>query len=110
VRPATLLFRVAVAGASMEPTFHDGDWLLVRQLRRPPREGEVVIATDPREPERLLVKRVRSVVGDRVTVQGDHADPTESTDSRQFGPIPGSAVVGRPLLRYAPLRRFGFVR
>ena len=110
MRPATLLFRVAVAGRSMEPTFHDGDWLLVRKLGRPPRAGEVVVATDPREPERLLVKRVRSVAGDRVTVEGDHRDPAESTDSRQFGPIPGSAVVGRPVLRYAPLRRFGFVR
>ena len=108
--PATLLFRVAVAGASMEPTFRDGDWLLVRKLGRPPRQGEVVIATDPREPERLLVKRVRSVVGDRVSVQGDHADPAESTDSRQFGAIPRSAVVGLPVLRYAPLHRFGFVR
>ena len=110
MRPATLLFRVAVAGRSMEPTFKDGDWLLVRQLRRPPRPGEVVVATDPREPARLLVKRVRAVAGDRVTVQGDHADPAESTDSRQFGPIPGAAIVGRPLLRYAPLHRFGLVR
>jgi nickel-type superoxide dismutase maturation protease len=94
----------------MEPTFRDGDWLLVRRLRRAPRAGELVVATDPREPERLLVKRVRAVAGDRVTVQGDHADPAESTDSRQFGPIPGSAVVGRPVLRYAPLHRIGLVR
>lgn len=110
MRPATLLFRVAVAGRSMEPTFKDGDWLLVRQLRRAPRAGEVVVATDPREPARLLVKRVRAVTGDRVTVQGDHADPAESTDSREFGPIAGSAIVGRPLLRYAPLHRFGLVK
>jgi nickel-type superoxide dismutase maturation protease len=94
----------------MEPTFHDGDWLLVRQLRRAPRPGEVVVAADPREPARLLVKRVRSVSGDHLTVQGDHADPAESTDSRQFGPIPGSAIVGRPVLRYAPLHRFGLVK
>jgi nickel-type superoxide dismutase maturation protease len=110
VRPATALFRVAVAGRSMEPTFRDGDWLLVRQLRRPPREGEVVVAFDPRAPERLLVKRVRAVVGDQVTIEGDHADPAESTDSREFGPIPGSAVVGHPVLRYAPLARIGLVR
>jgi len=110
MRPATALFRVAVAGQSMEPTFRDGDWLLVRRLGRPPRPGEVVVATDPREPERLLVKRVRSVAADGVTIEGDHSDPAESTDSRQFGPIPGSAVVGRPVLRYAPLDRIGLVR
>jgi nickel-type superoxide dismutase maturation protease len=94
----------------MEPTFRDGDWLLVRRLRRTPRSGELVVATDPRVPERLLVKRVRSVAGDGVTVQGDHADPAQSTDSRHFGPLPGSAIVGRPVLRYAPLHRFGLVR
>jgi nickel-type superoxide dismutase maturation protease len=110
VRTATALFRVAVAGQSMEPTFRDGDWLLVRRLGRPPRPGEVVVATDPREPERLLVKRVRSVSVDGVTIQGDHRDPAESTDSRQFGPIPGSAIVGRPVLRYAPLDRIGLLR
>ena len=110
MRPATALFRVAVAGHSMEPTFRDGDWLLVRQLRRPPRSGEVVVAADPRDTDRLLVKRVRSVAGDEVVIQGDHADPAESTDSRQFGPIPNSAVVGRPVLRYAPLRRIGLIR
>ena len=108
MRPATLVFRVAVAGGSMEPTFRDGDWLLVRRLSGPPRAGEVVVATDPREPARLLVKRVGSVAGHRVTVHGDH--PDESTDSRQFGPIPDSAVIGRPFLRYAPLRRIGFVK
>jgi nickel-type superoxide dismutase maturation protease len=110
MRPATALFRVAVAGQSMEPTFRDGDWLLVRRLRRLPRAGEVVVATDPREPERLLVKRVRSVAPAGVTIEGDHADPAESTDSRQFGPIPGSSIVGRPVLRYAPLGRIGLVR
>ena len=94
----------------MEPTFQDGDWLLVRKLRRRPRAGEVVVARDPRQPDRLLVKRVRSVRDGQVHVQGDHADPAESTDSRQFGPIPASAVVGRPVLRYAPLHRFGPVR
>ena len=47
MRPATLLFRVAVAGRSMEPTFHDGDWLLVRKLGRPPRAGEVSVLAIP---------------------------------------------------------------
>ena len=94
----------------MEPTFRDGDWLLVQRLRRAPRIGEVVVASDPREPARLLLKRVRTVGSDGVTVQGDHADAAESTDSRQFGPIPPRAIVGRPLFRYAPLHRFGLVR
>jgi nickel-type superoxide dismutase maturation protease len=108
VRPATLLFRVAVAGRSMEPTFRDGDWLLARRMRRVPRTGELVIATDPREPTRLVVKRVRSVTGDAVALAGDH--PERSTDSREYGPIQARSVIGQPVLRYAPLRRFGRVR
>ena len=70
--------------------------------------GEVVIANDPREPARLVVKRVRAVAGDAVSIEGDHHDA--STDSRDYGPIPAGSIVGQPLLRYAPLRRFGPVR
>ncbi len=108
MRPATLLFRVAVTGASMEPSVREGDWLLVQQLRRAPRVGELVVAADPREPERLLVKRVSAVDGDQVSVAGDQ--PERSTDSRHFGPLPASAVLGRPVIRYAPLRRAGVIR
>ena len=108
MRPATLFFRVAVTGASMEPTVRDGDWLLVRRSRGTPRIGEVVVAVDPREPERLLVKRVTAIAGDQVTVAGDQ--PDRSTDSRHFGALPSSAIVGRPVLRYAPLERAGLVR
>jgi nickel-type superoxide dismutase maturation protease len=107
VRLATLLFRVAVTGPSMEPTFREGDWLLVRQLRRHPRVGELVVAADPREPARLLVKRVAAVSGDAVTVVGDR--PDASTDSREFGAISASAILGSPVFRYAPLGRFGLV-
>ncbi len=108
MRPAALLFRVAVAGRSMEPTLRAGDWLLVRRTGRPPRLGELVVAPDPREPARLVVKRVRSVTGDAVSIEGDDHDA--STDSRTYGPIPAGSIVGQPLLRYAPLRRFGPVR
>ena len=101
------MFRVAAGKSWSRPS--DGDWLLSAGCVGR-RAGELVVATDPREPERFLVKRVRSVAPDGVTIQGDHADPAESTDSRQFGPIPGSAVVGRPVLRYAPIGRIGLVR
>ena len=42
------------------------------------------------------------------SIEGDHHDG--STDSREYGPIPAGSIVGQPLLRYAPLRRFGPVR
>ncbi|HVR88968.1 MAG TPA: nickel-type superoxide dismutase maturation protease [Candidatus Limnocylindria bacterium] len=101
-------FRVAVAGRSMEPTLREGDWLLVRRLARPARVGELVVAVDPREPARLLVKRVAAIEHGQLSVAGDRCDA--STDSRSFGPIHDSSVLGRPVLRYAPLARFGPVR
>ena len=92
----------------MEPTLRDGDWLLVGRLRRAPRVGELVVAADPREPSRLLVKRVAAVDGAAVRLAGDR--PEASTDSREFGPVMTSGLLGRPLIRYAPLGRFGRVR
>ena len=48
----------------MAPTLEPGDWLLVdpdAYARRPPVAGELVLAPDPRVPERLLIKRVVEV-------------------------------------------------
>jgi signal peptidase I len=38
---------------------------------------------------------------------GDHR--LFSVDSRRFGPIPVSSVIGRAFIRYWPLGRFGLV-
>jgi signal peptidase I len=40
-------------------------------------------------------------------VLGDHRQ--QSQDSRVFGPIPKSTIIGRAWLRYWPLRQLGFV-
>jgi signal peptidase I len=102
---------VAVVGASMEPTLHEGDWLLVdpeAYRSRPPRVGELVLVADPRLPERQLVKRVIEFMpDDRLRVAGD--SPGASTDSRTFGPVDPLAVSGRPWFRYWPPRRIGRV-
>ncbi|MDQ5840998.1 MAG: S26 family signal peptidase, partial [Chloroflexota bacterium] len=55
---------VEVRGGSMAPSLLPGDRLLVESHSyqgRPPRRGEVVLAADPREPDRELIKRVVSV-------------------------------------------------
>lgn len=98
-------WRVAVAGQSMEPSLREGDWLFVLPPRRAPRPGDVVVVRDPREPARLLLKRVAEVRDDACVVIGDSAD--HSTDSRTFGAVPFAQVIGRAAFRYAPLRRMG---
>jgi len=103
--------RVEVAGGSMAPTFRPGDRLVV--LARPfgsqpwPAVGDVVAVADPRDPTRTLVKRVAAVdrAAGTLDVRGD--DLAASTDSREFGPVPRAAVVGRAVYRYAPPGRTG---
>jgi nickel-type superoxide dismutase maturation protease len=93
----------------MEPALEPGDWLLVdpdAYLDRVPEPGDLVLAPDPREPERLLIKRVASVDADgTLALLGDA--PDESTDSRVFGSIDPSTVRGRPWFRYWPMGRIG---
>jgi len=104
--------RVAIEGPSMEPTVRAGDWLLVdpdAYAHRPPAPGDLVLAPDPREDERLLIKRVDAVDPDgSLRLAGD--DPEHSTDSRVFGGVDPASVAGRPWFRYWPLRRLGVLR
>ena len=96
---------VEIRGGSMRPTLMPSDRLLVGAL--PPRAGDIVLAPDPREPQRELVKRVAGIDDGGVTLRGD--DPTASTDGRTFGAVPREDVRWRVLARYWPPGRIGLV-
>lgn len=95
-----------VRGKSMEPTFHDGQVVLVGKgglLFGPLKRGDVVVFTRNGE---LLVKRVVAlpyetapdgtlVPANHLYVVGDNVEVSE--DSRAFGPIPLSSVIGKVL-------------
>ena len=98
---------VEVRGRSMAPSLQPGDRLVVVRAPRPPRVGDVVLALDPRDAGRELVKRVARVDGDGVTLRGDN--PAFSTDARAFGSLPPSAVRWHVAIRYWPLGRAGRV-
>ncbi len=103
VATATRLFgRVEVEGDSMRPTLLPGDRLLTLRNGRP-RVGRLVVFADPRQPARLMVKRVAAIDRHGVRVLGDN--PSASTDSRSFGPL--QRVRGRPVYRYHPSARAG---
>lgn len=89
----------------MLPTLLPGDRLLV--LPRPVRPGCLVVVSHPRNPGLLLVKRADAADRRTVTVRGDN--PSASTDSRHFGPVPRRLVLGRPVYRYSPADRSGWL-
>ncbi|MEP6680154.1 MAG: S26 family signal peptidase [Chloroflexota bacterium] len=99
---------VEVRGSSMTPALLAGDWLLVERwtyARRAPRRNEVVLAVDPRDHRRELVKRVGEVAAEGVRIVGDN--PLASTDSGTFGVLPLAALRWRAVARCWPPRRIG---
>ena len=89
----------------MAPTLLPGDRLPVARL--PLRVGDIVLAADPRGPERELIKRVAAIDGRGITLRGDQS--AASTDARTFGAIPADAVTWRAVARYWPIDRIGRV-
>lgn len=104
---------IVVDGESMTPTYEPGDRVLVlrRWISRRPRVGDVVVVPFPgRRPgtpfgtQSMLIKRVTSVSADgtanmRLQVQGDGP---RSFDSRDFGSVARSRVVGRVVAQLEP--------
>ena len=76
----------------MVPALEDGaHFLVARGTRAAP--GEVVLLQDPRT-DTPLIKRVASLTQEgEVIVLGDN--PSASTDSRQFGPVPTHRILGK---------------
>ena len=101
---------VKVAGQSMLPTYREGDWLFVSWLDSAPGLGavgnslvsKVVVVEREERPGIFLIKRVQKFHAGNYWVQGDNE---ESTDSRSWGWIPASEVVGVVLLRYRKNRK-----
>ncbi len=93
--------RFIVEGDSMAPSVAPGERVFVNRAAYwfgSPKAGDVVVLRDPREPERLLIKRIAVVHGNSFEVAVDHANA--STDSRTFGPVPANLILGKVWFRY----------
>ena len=90
------MFRLLkVRGHSLYPEFRDGDYVLTARVPFPSgkiKSGNVIVFRQP--VHGLLVKRVQKVLDDGTAfeVRGTQID---STDSRNFGPVPLSEVLGK---------------
>lgn len=60
-----------VSGASMVPTFHNGEYLVIDELSflfRSPHRGEVVVFRYPKDPSKFFIKRVIGLPNERLEI------------------------------------------
>lgn len=60
-----------VKGASMDPTFHDGEYILTDKISyrvNQPQRGDVIVFKAPRNPDFDYIKRIIAIPGDTVSI------------------------------------------
>ena len=143
-----------VKGASMEPNFHDGEYILTNKFQYKldrPKRGDVIVFKSPQNPDIDFIKRIIGLPGEKiklinnhyfindvelqesyiaptlftyngaflkegmeVTIPPDHYfvsgdNRPRSSDSREWGTIDKSAIIGKSQFRYWPLPRAGLI-
>lgn len=61
-----------VKGASMEPNFHDNEYLIIDELSYrlgEPKRGDVVVLRNPNRPSEFFIKRVIGLPNERVIIE-----------------------------------------
>lgn len=81
---------------SMEPWAREGDFGLVDKMSYlffKPKVGHVVVVRHPQRPNLFLLKRIVKESEGMYFMKGDNA--LKSIDSRHFGLLPQSSIVGK---------------
>jgi signal peptidase I len=144
-----------VKGASMDPTFQSGDYIITSKITykfKKIERGDVIVFHSPKNPNIEYIKRIIGLPGDKVMVKDNEVyvndqplpeiyisaktnlwdggflkegeavtvpdnylfvmgdNRPRSSDSREFGPIPISSIVGTVIYRYFPLNKAGIVK
>ncbi|MEK7203667.1 MAG: signal peptidase I [Patescibacteria group bacterium] len=143
-----------VKGASMEPAFEDGDYLIINEISfrfSKPERGEVVVFRFPEDPKQFFIKRIIALPNETIEIRNNqikiyndqnptgfildessYLDPSQitegnlkvqigeneyfvlgdnrfhSSDSRRWGTLNRSLIVGKTLLRAWPLDRIEY--
>ena len=74
-------------GESMQPTLYEND--IIVAVKKHPKRGDIVVAIVK---GREVIKRVKSVSPTTLFLVGDN--PAASTDSRSYGEIPTTSLLG----------------
>lgn len=106
-----------VSGSSMEPTFQNGNYLIVDEISyrfHGPEKGDVIIFRYPLDPSKFFIKRVAYLPGETIWMNGEEKilkeneyyvlgdNNLQSSDSRYWGTLDGNLIVGRAFLRLWP--------
>lgn len=87
------LSRYKISGHSMEPTYQEGQVVWVYNwaylFSKPKVEDVILCQLD----NKIMIKRVQKITSEGVEVRGDNQ--TDSFDSRQFGVVKFSEILGR---------------
>lgn len=144
-----------VRGASMEPNYHQSDYLIVDELSyrlREPARGEVVVFNYPQNPSQRFIKRIVGLPGETISFEGKTIEISDSQghpvdfsqdwdylagdnyitngyqeitlnqdqyfvlgdnrpasfDSRKWGPLPESFIIGRVIFNFSITDVFAF--
>lgn len=84
-----------VSGASMEPTFHNGEYLIVDQLSyhfKNPKRGDVIIFKYPNDPSVFFIKRIVGIPGETIEMQNGKTFIKNET-------LPGGFRVEEPYIK-----------
>lgn len=141
-----------VNGASMEPTFHTNEYLIVDQLSYElgtPKRGDVIVFRYPLIPSRFFIKRVIGLPGETIKIDGTEVqikrsgedtfvtleepyvtfekeafvettlandeyfvmgdNRMASLDSRSWGPLKESLIIGKAFVRLFPFSKVDFL-
>ena len=110
---------VEVRGDSMSPNYNDGDWLLFWLLPAKSKSGKLVgklvgkvvliqrqsqVGTDFLQVKRVVkVNESNETNETKIWVEGDNK--ANSTDSRSWGALDSSEVIGKLIFRYRRARK-----
>lgn len=91
------MFEVSVAGQSMEPAISNGDTLEFEEIidSKDLIVNDIILCKHPFVKNLKIIKRISKITDDGFYITGDNKFSYESSDSRSFGPVHPSKVIGK---------------
>jgi signal peptidase I len=96
-----------VSGSSMEPNYHDGEYLIIDELSYhfgEPKRGDVVVMRYPRDEKQYFIKRVIGLPGEKIQIENgkviifNDKNPKGITVDEPYLPNQGLTYVQDPIL------------